>query len=100
MRTVNVKELKARLSAYLREAGRGEVFLVTDHGTVVARLSGAAEGKDATPQEAGVLSRLAALGARLPLRERRPTDYRRRGPPAGLTTQQIDALLNDVRGER
>jgi antitoxin (DNA-binding transcriptional repressor) of toxin-antitoxin stability system len=38
MRVVGVRELKARLSEYLREVRRGEVFLVTDRDRVVAEL--------------------------------------------------------------
>ena len=38
MRVVGVKQLKARLSEYLREVRRGEVFLVTDRDRVVAEL--------------------------------------------------------------
>jgi prevent-host-death family protein len=39
MRTVGVRELKNRLSEYLREVRRGESVLVTDRGKVVAELS-------------------------------------------------------------
>jgi antitoxin (DNA-binding transcriptional repressor) of toxin-antitoxin stability system len=38
MKAVAVKELKNRLSAYLREVKSGEVVLVTDRGRVVAEL--------------------------------------------------------------
>jgi antitoxin (DNA-binding transcriptional repressor) of toxin-antitoxin stability system len=38
MRTVGVRELKAKLSEELRAVGRGEVILVTDRGRVVAEL--------------------------------------------------------------
>ena len=99
MRVVNVKELKARLSAYLREVERGEIFRVTDRSRVVARLQppGMSEGLSA---EAQVLhARLAALGVRPPLRGPRPTDYIRPGPGSGLTTAQIDALLDEMREE-
>jgi len=36
MKAVAVRELKSRLSAYLREVAAGEVVLVTDRGRVVA----------------------------------------------------------------
>jgi prevent-host-death family protein len=96
MRVVNVKELKARLSAYLRAVRAGESFLVTDRSEVVARLGPPAEAP--APERATVVDRLVALGARPPLRERRPTDYARRGAP-GLTTAQIDEALAWTRGE-
>jgi antitoxin (DNA-binding transcriptional repressor) of toxin-antitoxin stability system len=100
VRVVNVKELKARLSAYLREADRGETFLVTDRSRVVARL-----GPPEPPARAGstgedLVARLVALGARPPLRARRPTDYRRGGPGPGLPEARIQELLDWVRGER
>jgi antitoxin (DNA-binding transcriptional repressor) of toxin-antitoxin stability system len=103
MRVVNVKELKARLSAYLREVQRGETFLVTDRDRVVARL-GPHEGQNsaagAAPAHDAVWARLAARGVRPPLRGPRPTDYRRTGPGSGLTTAQIDAMLDWDREDR
>jgi prevent-host-death family protein len=42
MKAVAVKELKNRLSHYLREVAAGEVVLVTDRGKVVAELRRAA----------------------------------------------------------
>ena len=38
VKAVAVKELKNRLSSYLREVSTGEVVLVTDRGRVVAEL--------------------------------------------------------------
>ena len=38
MKTVGVRELKTRLSHYLREVRQGEEVLVTDRGEVVAEL--------------------------------------------------------------
>ncbi|MCI0588325.1 MAG: type II toxin-antitoxin system Phd/YefM family antitoxin [Planctomycetes bacterium] len=99
MRVVNVKELKARLSAYLREVRRGETFLVTQRDAVVARLAPPTEPSAAAAAGDGVVGRLLALGARPPLRARGPRDYRRSGTGAGLGAKEIDALLDDVRGE-
>ncbi|HZZ85455.1 MAG TPA: type II toxin-antitoxin system prevent-host-death family antitoxin [Anaeromyxobacteraceae bacterium] len=52
MKIAGIRELKAHLSAYVRDAERGEVVLVTDRGQVVAELRppGAAEGA-ASPAE-------------------------------------------------
>jgi antitoxin (DNA-binding transcriptional repressor) of toxin-antitoxin stability system len=99
MRVVNVKELKARLSAYLREARRGETYLVTDRDEVVARLAPPPEAEPAGVRPTDDALRLLALGARLPLRPRRPSDLRRTGPGAGLTTAEIDALLDETRND-
>lgn len=98
VRVVNVKELKARLSAYLREVRAGETFLVTDRSNVVARLGPPGTSSDSS-RPSGPVERLVALGARPPLRERRPTDYQRPGPAPGLSSEKIDALLAWVRGE-
>jgi prevent-host-death family protein len=100
VRVVNIKELKARLSAYLREVGRGEVFLITDRNRVVARLS-PAESPDpgSTVGRDDAVQRLVALGCRPPLREARPTDYQRPGPGSGLSTAEIDGLLDAAREE-
>lgn len=38
IKTVNVRALKDRLSAYLRDVQRGDIVLVTDRGRVVAEL--------------------------------------------------------------
>ncbi|MEW6752844.1 MAG: type II toxin-antitoxin system prevent-host-death family antitoxin [Candidatus Latescibacterota bacterium] len=38
MRTVGIRDLKTRLSSYLRDVARGEVLLVTDRGRVVAEV--------------------------------------------------------------
>ncbi|HEY3358159.1 MAG TPA: type II toxin-antitoxin system Phd/YefM family antitoxin [Polyangia bacterium] len=100
MRVVNVKELKARLSAYLREVDRGEEFLVTDRQRVVARLGPVERSAAAAGARLEPLARLVALGARPPLRDRRATDYRRPDPGPGLAAAQIDALLDWAREER
>lgn len=99
MQVVNIKELKARLSAYLREVGRGETFLVTDRSRVVARLGPAEGTPSATGAEPEQVTRLVALGARPPLRQPRPTDYRRAGRMPPMSEQHVDALMNWLRSE-
>ena len=44
MKTIGVRELKNRLSEYLRQVRDGERVLVTDRGKVVAELRSAHEG--------------------------------------------------------
>jgi antitoxin (DNA-binding transcriptional repressor) of toxin-antitoxin stability system len=48
MKTAGIRELKAHLSAYIRDVERGETVLVTDRGRVVAQMSppGGAERAD------------------------------------------------------
>jgi prevent-host-death family protein len=101
MRVVNVKELKARLSAYLREADRGEVFLVTDRGRVVARLAPPPAAREVEPVEAtDPIARLVALGCRPPLRQRRAEDYRWGTQTPALPAAEVDRLLDESREDR
>lgn len=60
MKTVGVRELKNRLSEYIRQVRAGEAVLVTDRGHVVAEL--AAPGQGAT--DASVPPGLLALARR------------------------------------
>lgn len=39
MTKVGIRQLKANLSAYVAAASRGDLIVITDHGTVVAQLS-------------------------------------------------------------
>lgn len=62
MKAVGIRELKARLSQYLREVQDGEVVLVTDRGRVVAEVR--APGTAPEPESASdrALRRLAERG--------------------------------------
>jgi prevent-host-death family protein len=44
MNSVGIRELKARLSEYMRQVRQGRTVLVTDHGEVVAELRPAGDG--------------------------------------------------------
>jgi antitoxin (DNA-binding transcriptional repressor) of toxin-antitoxin stability system len=61
MTTVGIRELKARLSSYVRRVRRGEVVRVTDRGEVVAELRQPAPQEDVPPELAG-LAELAKRG--------------------------------------
>ncbi|HEX4111069.1 MAG TPA: type II toxin-antitoxin system prevent-host-death family antitoxin [Stellaceae bacterium] len=52
MRAVGIKELKNKLSEYVRIAASGEAVLVTDRGRVVAELTAPEPGRDAAPADA------------------------------------------------
>ena len=56
MKTVGVRELKNRLSEYLRQVRSGEGVLVTDRGQVVAELTTPGHGATDTSIPAGLLS--------------------------------------------
>jgi antitoxin (DNA-binding transcriptional repressor) of toxin-antitoxin stability system len=60
MKTVGVRELKNRLSEYLREVRSGEHLLVTDRGEVVAEFSPPGEVR----ADASIPSGLLALARR------------------------------------
>lgn len=55
MKTVGVRELKNRLSEYLRQVRRGEGVLVTDRGEVVAELTSPGQGTGDASVPAGLL---------------------------------------------
>jgi antitoxin (DNA-binding transcriptional repressor) of toxin-antitoxin stability system len=56
MKTVGVRELKNRLSEYLRQAKSGESVLVTDRGQVVAELTAPGHGATDASVPAGLLA--------------------------------------------
>jgi antitoxin (DNA-binding transcriptional repressor) of toxin-antitoxin stability system len=100
MRVVGIKELKARLSEYLREVRRGEVFLVTDRDTVVAELRPA--GSDVPPRADGIDEVFDALRrageVQPPTTTRTGWKWSPRG--AGLDAGTAASLLEELRGER
>jgi antitoxin (DNA-binding transcriptional repressor) of toxin-antitoxin stability system len=67
MKTVGVRELKNRLSEYIRRVRSGEGVLVTDRGEVVAELSPPGQGQTDAAVPPGLLALarrgLATLGA-------------------------------------
>jgi len=66
MKSVGVRDLKNRLSEYLRRVRLGESVLVTDRGEVVAELSPPGQGQTDSSAPAGLLALakrgLATLG--------------------------------------
>ena len=96
MKAVAVRELKDRLSAYLREVAAGEVVLVTDRGRVVADCGGPAS-------RACRARRSRHWGASWPPEcsrsdcRRDPAAYRRPGVRISGSSQ---ALLDAERGKR
>jgi antitoxin (DNA-binding transcriptional repressor) of toxin-antitoxin stability system len=99
VRTVGIRELKAKLSEELRAVGRGEVILVTDRGQVVAELR--APGSLPAAAAGGLEPRLEQW-----LREGRarlddavtPAPYP--VSPVALASGTAQRLLDELRGER
>jgi antitoxin (DNA-binding transcriptional repressor) of toxin-antitoxin stability system len=96
MKAVAVRELKNRLSAYLREVARGEVVLVTDRGRVVAELRRPSGDLPATTLDEA-LARLHAEGALTPGLPQDRAAYRRTRVRLRDGTQR---LLDADRAER
>lgn len=97
MKSVGIRELKNRLSEYLREIRSGEPVLVTDRGEVVAELVPPGRGGE----ERGVPSALVTLARRGQLTLGLPNQaevYPRLAP--ALKRRDTAELLNEERGAR
>jgi antitoxin (DNA-binding transcriptional repressor) of toxin-antitoxin stability system len=92
MNTVGIRELKAHLSRVLRDVARGDVYLVTDRGRVVAELRSPNAAAWAGTPEQQAIARLAVAGhlrvaeSPRPPYERSPIRSRK-----GLSRSLIDA---------
>jgi prevent-host-death family protein len=95
MRAAGVREIKNKLSEYLRLVAEGETVLITDHGRVIAQLAPPPAATPPSLSEDEALRRLAAAGkVRLPSKASRFG----RGPIPGVPTDiDLDAILKDMR---
>jgi prevent-host-death family protein len=100
MKVVGVKELKARLSEYLRLAKAGESILVTERNEVVAELRGARrQAPSASGRLEDILEALAATGE--VTRAARPKeDWTWRSRGLGLPRGTAAVLLDELRRDR
>jgi antitoxin (DNA-binding transcriptional repressor) of toxin-antitoxin stability system len=97
MPTVGIRELKARLSAYIRQARAGRTVFVTDHGEIVAELR-APESLSKNQSAALRMDEAVAAGWLTPAES--PEDRSWLGAPApGLPPGTAAELLNRERGE-
>ncbi|HEV3278409.1 MAG TPA: type II toxin-antitoxin system prevent-host-death family antitoxin [Terriglobia bacterium] len=97
MKSAGLRELKNRLSEYVREVRSGEVVLVTDRGEVVAELIPPGQGRD----EPGVPAGLTALARRGQVTlgtPNNPAVYPQL--PRLLKRRRATELLNEERGTR
>jgi antitoxin (DNA-binding transcriptional repressor) of toxin-antitoxin stability system len=98
MRAVGVKELKARLSEYLRAVKAGEVILVTDRDEVVAELRQARPLPPPSEPE-DTLQSLAEAGEVTRAR-RSKGQWRWRAKGLGLPPGTTEGLLEELRADR
>ena len=96
MKAVAVRELKNRLSAYLRDVTAGEVVLVTDRGKVVAEIRRPSAEALQSPSELA-LQRLVGSGLLTIGLPQDPAAYRR---PGGRIARDVQELLDEERSER
>ncbi len=102
MRTVGIKQLKARLSEYVRAARQGEVFLVTDRDTVVAELRAPGSANAASPgplHVREVLADLAASGDVTPATTSLD-DWHRKAGGASLPAGTAASIMDELRADR
>jgi prevent-host-death family protein len=98
MRAAGIREVKNKLSEYLRIVAEGETVLVTDRGRVVAQLAPPPTHAPQAVTEDEALRRLALAGkVRLPRgKVPSPGEGPVRGVPSGI---DLAAILADVRSE-
>jgi antitoxin (DNA-binding transcriptional repressor) of toxin-antitoxin stability system len=99
MRSVGIKQLKARLSEYVRLAHGGEVVLVTDRDTVVAELGPARRQAAEEGSLEATMERLARRGDVTRAGEAK-SGWRWSPPHLGLPAETAADLLNDLRRDR
>jgi len=97
MKSVGLRELKNRLSEYVREVRSGEAVLVTDRGEVVAELVPGGHGSNRRDVASG-LAALARRGQVTPGAPNRPQAYPKL--PCLLKQRRVLELLDDERGAR
>lgn len=96
MASVGIRELKNRLSDYVRRVRRGEEFLVTDRGRVVAELR-QPTGVPSGAEYSGLIRHARAGRVRLGA-PNGGASYPR--VPRSLSRGTVSRLLDDERGSR
>ncbi|HEX9691968.1 MAG TPA: type II toxin-antitoxin system prevent-host-death family antitoxin [Gemmatimonadales bacterium] len=99
MKAVGIRELKARLSQYVRDVRSGEIILVTDRGEVVAELRPPGTALPGESDTDRALRRLAEAGG-LVVREPHDASVYRASPvkaKPGTGKRVLDAERADDR---
>ncbi len=95
MRTVNISDLKARLSAHIRVVRDGEEVLVCDRNKPVARIV-PCHMEDRSEQE----RRLVARGVLMPPLKKRPVSAPWPEPPGSVSDTAMERLWREERENR
>jgi antitoxin (DNA-binding transcriptional repressor) of toxin-antitoxin stability system len=99
MKSIGIKQLKSRLSEYLRLVRSGETVLVTDRDEVVAELRPTRKRLGAADSLDELLDSLAERGeitrASVPKRL-----WKWKAAGLGLTPGSANALLDEIRNDR
>ncbi len=98
VRTTNIRALKDRLSAFLRDVQRGDVILVTDRGRVVAEIRQPTVGAPGPSPSEGKVRRLVEEGTLKLGLPNTAEAYRR--PGISLPDKVVDDALDWTRGDR
>jgi antitoxin (DNA-binding transcriptional repressor) of toxin-antitoxin stability system len=99
MKSVGVKQLKSRLSEYLRLVQSGETVLVTDRDEVVAELRPVRRQPVTADSLDGLLDSMAERGeVTRASRPKRRWTWKAKG--LGLAAGSANALLDEIRSDR
>jgi prevent-host-death family protein len=100
METVGIRELKNRLSAYVRKVEAGDVVLVTDRGRVVAELVPPGWQRPAVDAHLGLLELARRDGLRLPTAPVDPALFDQPRPKIDMGGLTVQDLIDWERGDR
>lgn len=99
MKAVGIKQLKSRLSEYVRLARAGETILVSDRHEVVAELGPPRRQQPEPDSLDAVLDRLAERNLLVRASERKQ-GWTWTAPAVGLRAETARALLENLREDR
>ena len=95
MRTVNISDLKARLSAHIQHVRDGEELLVCDRNKPVARIVPCSVDDEPEPER-----RLIARGIMTPPLKKRSSPVSWPDPPGNISDEVMEKLWQEEREGR
>ena len=98
VKTANIRTIKDKLSAFLRDVQHGDIILVSDRGRVVAEIRPPTHGNQVLSAADQVLMQLAEQGLIRRGLPNTPDAYLQ--SPLKLAAEVIDRGLAESRGER